>query len=146
MVSFSRIALDIVSFLSLSHSIVIDTNSGKIEGIDDEFGGHIFYNIPYAEPPIGDLRWKPTQPLQDPTWTGTFNGTAPGYACHQGTELLLAGSNGELSEDCLTLAIQTPFDFATADTPLRPVLFWLHGTYSPPHFPSHTPPLCRRRT
>eukprot|EP01083_Nonionella_stella_P045638 122455_1 len=111
-------------------SIVIDTKLGKIEGIEDTFGTYVFHNIRYAEPPIDDLRWKPPQPLKE-TWNGVYNATSPGNACHQPalmSAVLANGSNGVLSEDCLTLAIQTPYQFTQSETQsLRPVLFFIHG-------------------
>ena len=114
----------------ITNAIIIDTNSGQIEGITDESGTSVFLNIPYAQPPMNKLRWKPPQPYTTP-YDGVYDATAPGNACIQPAmqaAILTTGSNGILSEDCLTLSIQTPYNFDKPDTErLRPIFFWIHG-------------------
>ncbi|MFD1521897.1 carboxylesterase/lipase family protein [Pseudonocardia yunnanensis] len=84
-----------------------------------------YQGIPYAEPPVGELRWEPPQP--PPSWTGTRNATSPGSRCAQlaaapATPLATAGST---SEDCLTLNVTVPA--GTTPRSQLPVLVWIHG-------------------
>ena len=92
------------------------TSYGTLRGSTD---GKIsaFLNVPYAQPPVGALRWKPTQPLQP--WTGVREARRNGPACIQGG---LPTDSFVTSEDCLTLDIWAP-----ATPGPHPVMVWLHG-------------------
>jgi para-nitrobenzyl esterase len=84
-----------------------------------------YEGIPYAAPPVGELRWQPPQP--PPSWPGTRNATSPGNRCAQlaaepATPLATAGST---NEDCLTLNVTVPA--GTTPTSRLPVLVWIHG-------------------
>ncbi len=84
----------------------------------------VFHNIPYAAPPLGDLRWRPPQPAKP--WTGERDAVAVGPSCPQpmnadGTPNS-GGANGPTSEDCLQLNVFTPKGARRA-----PVMVWLHG-------------------
>jgi para-nitrobenzyl esterase len=85
---------------------------------------HIFRGIPYAQPPVGPLRWKPPQPL--PPWQGIRDASQFGPACVQPfspvPNVYSSGVPLPMSEDCLTLNIWAP---ATAHD--APVLLWIHG-------------------
>jgi len=77
----------------------------------------VFKNIPFAQPPVGNLRWG--EPLPAKSWTGVRDATAFGPMCHQ-------SGNQQLphAEDCLQLNIWTP------KWPMRspvPVMVWFHG-------------------
>jgi len=86
---------------------------GKLDGQVRAFLG-----IPYAAPPVGDLRWRAPQPPVG--WTGTLDATKPGNQCAQSTirDQGVAGS-----ENCLFLNIYAP------ETPAKalPVMVWIHG-------------------
>jgi para-nitrobenzyl esterase len=77
-----------------------------------------FLGVPYARPPVGDLRWRPPQPL--PAWTGTRDALQFGAECMQGR----GRAPVSMSEDCLFLNVWAP-----AETGFRrlPVLVWVHG-------------------
>ena len=79
------------------------TASGEVEGLLDD-GVHVFKGIPYAVPPVGELRWRAPQPA--PAWTGVRRAYEFGRACPQGPskDIPLA----DMSEDCLTLNVWSP--------------------------------------
>ena len=68
-----------------------------------------FLGIPYAAPPVGDLRWKPTQPPNP--WSDPLTCTSFGHSCPQlPSALFTSFANEEMSnyaEDCLTLNVWT---------------------------------------
>jgi para-nitrobenzyl esterase len=98
----------------------VETPSGKIEGFLDG-STRRFLGIPYAEPPVGDLRWKP--PVKLAPWMETLVATKKGASCTQNNPL-----NGQLdagsAEDCLFLNVWTPENPASG---ALPVLVWIHG-------------------
>ncbi|MCA9664252.1 MAG: carboxylesterase family protein [Myxococcales bacterium] len=79
--------------------------------------------IPYAAPPVGDLRWKPPEPPK--AWTTPRDATQHGPSCWQPyTEPVLGVSVAEnFDEDCLSLAVWSP-NPAPAKAP---VMVWFHG-------------------
>lgn len=84
-----------------------------------------YRGIPYAAPPVGDLRWRPPRPPVP--WVGTRSATTPGTRCAQqaaapGVPHATAASD---REDCLTLDVTVPVG-TTAGAGL-PVLVWIHG-------------------
>jgi para-nitrobenzyl esterase len=76
--------------------------------------------LPYAAPPVGDLRWKPPQPAKP--WTGVREATAYGPMCMQMRQVPAGTSQ---SEDCLTLNVWTPASFKPGQK--LPVMVWIHG-------------------
>lgn len=84
----------------------------------------VFRGIPYARPPIGNLRWRP--PEEFSAWTGERDATEFGAPCVQPAVPPPFGVSTQWSEDCLTLNIFTPA-VALKDGVKRPVLFWIHG-------------------
>ncbi len=98
---------------------VLETKAGKLQGVV-EHGMVVFKNVPYAAPPVGDLRWRPPQPPKP--WVGIRDASRFGEACIQP---LVKGFNSELvpgSEDCLQLNVYAPRDAKDA-----PVMVWIHG-------------------
>src|SRR5690606_37641893 len=86
-------------------------------------------NIPYAQPPVGDLRWRTPQPAQP--WSGSYEATDIIQPCPQFVSGLSAGivdpdDDGIVgSEDCLYLSVYAPADIAQPE-PL-PVMYWIFG-------------------
>jgi para-nitrobenzyl esterase len=132
--SFSYLALPLASTASTSEPVV-QIVAGTLRGTN--VGSAIaFRGIPYARPPVGELRWQPPQPPLP--WQGVREALQPGSACTQRTSGLAPffapmaqayGSNFEQppvksSEDCLYLDVWVP------ELPVKralPVMVWLHG-------------------
>jgi para-nitrobenzyl esterase len=76
-----------------------------------------YKGVPFAAPPLGDLRWEPPQPVAN--WTGDRAATEFGASCMQNTRL---GRETKVSEDCLYLNV-----FAPAGAKNAPVMVWIHG-------------------
>src|SRR5215510_1937317 len=85
----------------------VKTASGTVEGTTEASGIHAFKGIPFAAPPVGELRWKPPQPAKD--WEGVRQATAFGPQCMQRRVFsdMVFRANGK-SEDCLYLNVWTP--------------------------------------
>ena len=94
----------------------VEITSGKISGMLLESGVQAFLGIPFAAPPVGDLRWKAPMPVIP--WSGTKVMDRKGPDCMQG------GGNNLMSEDCLYLNVWTK---AESSSEKRPVLVWIHG-------------------
>jgi para-nitrobenzyl esterase len=103
----------------LEHETLL-TTSGPIRGVS---GGGLrrYLGIPYAQAPVGDLRWKPPRPMGP--WREPRDCSAYGPDCAQ-TETLFGFAAPSDSEDCLYLNVVAP-DSRTGD--LRPVMVWIHG-------------------
>jgi para-nitrobenzyl esterase len=111
--------------MTTTDTLVRQTLSGPVQGrIDGQ--AFAWLGIPYAKPPLGDLRWRAPQ---DPEpWTGIrpaqgFCSACPQYGGLMGS--MDAGTFGKPagSEDCLYLNIWRP----RSDEKGLPVLFWIHG-------------------
>ena len=103
--------------------VTIDT--GTLEGLDTA-GVMVFRGIPYAAPPVGQLRWKPPMPPEH--WTGVRSATQLGHNCvqHQPYSDIDPFAAG-VSEDCLVLNVWTSSLPLPASRVPRPVLVWIHG-------------------
>ena len=85
----------------------------------------VYRGVPFASPPVGELRWKPPQPATP--WQGIRQATQVGNACVQPPSPpngLNAASPPPTSEDCLNLNIWTP---AKSAGDRLPVMVWIHG-------------------
>jgi para-nitrobenzyl esterase len=101
----------------------VEFAQGVVSGIFRD-GATCFHGVPYAEPPVGDLRFAPPQPARP--WQGEHDGTRIHPLSLQ-TLSRLRNVMGDLprekSENCLTLTVWTP----APDQRRRPVIVWLHG-------------------
>ncbi|KAL5010044.1 hypothetical protein ScPMuIL_012349 [Solemya velum] len=98
----------------------VTTDAGIMEGVETD-GAYSFRGIPFAEPPVGELRWKPPVPFTG-NWTGVFNAQNFGEVCYQPYYLDINQVIG--SEDCLFVNVWTPTLDPTAKLP---VMVWIHG-------------------
>ena len=97
------------------------TTAGTVHGtVVDGIGE--FKGIPFAAPPVGELRWKAPQPPAH--WQGVKQTVAFGPACMQGAILAQMGSTATQSEDCLYLDVWTP---AHSPGDKLPVIAWIYG-------------------
>eukprot|EP00058_Branchiostoma_floridae_P021518 XP_002607008.1 hypothetical protein BRAFLDRAFT_200636 [Branchiostoma floridae] len=114
---------------------VVSTETGQVKGTVAHAKDlpdkpiYAYLAIPYAAPPVGDLRYRPPQPALP--WEGVREAVEPGSYCPQNLEFLNSldmafkqGENMTMSEDCLTLSVFTP---TVAVDAALPVLFWIHG-------------------
>jgi para-nitrobenzyl esterase len=132
--SFSRLALPTAS-TATDGDPVVQIGAGMLRGAVTQ-SAIAFRGIPYARPPIGELRWRPPEPPLP--WQGVREALQPGSACSQRTSGLtpffapMAQAYGthfaqppiNSSEDCLYLDVWVP------EWPVKgvlPVMVWLHG-------------------
>src|SRR5258708_25146278 len=100
--------LVIFAALTASNGLKAQTvavTGGQIQGAMLDKGGAVFKGIPYAQPPVGALRWREPVPVKP--WTGLRDATAFGAICAQRPRLI--PNAAEISkEDCLFLNVWTP--------------------------------------
>ena len=100
----------------------VKTTGGLVQGTTSDDGKvRIYKTIPYAAPPVGELRWQAPRPAVP--WEGVRDATTFGPRCVQG-QIFADIVFKELSEDCLTLNIWTP---AREAGDRLPVMVWIHG-------------------
>jgi len=104
--------------------IQVKIDSGIVEGtVNSDSSVRIFRGIPFAAPPVGDLRWRPPQPVQP--WSGVRKAVDFGPRCVQAKvfgDIVFRSS--EMSEDCLSVTVWTP---AKSDAEKLPVYVWFYG-------------------
>jgi para-nitrobenzyl esterase len=120
LVLWALLAVGIASFGASGPKV--KTKSGTIEG-KEEGTVRVFLGIPYAAPPVGELRWKP--PAAPAKWGGVRQVTEFGAHCMQGKvygDMNFRDPGG--SEDCLTLNVWVPMKTSRAKLP---VMVWIYG-------------------
>ncbi len=98
----------------------VTVENGQLEGKVED-GINQFLGIPYAQPPVGALRWLRPKPAAN--WSGVRAATDFGKRCAQNESQVLMNA-ASMDEDCLYLNVWTPN--LKPSTPL-PVMFWIHG-------------------
>jgi len=107
--------------------------AGVTIGATSELGAHVWRGLPFAQPPVGPLRWM--APRAAAAWPGVRDALDDGPACTQPSSMLTRGREPRESglvgdEDCLYLNVFAPA-FAPQDVPRggarRPVMVWIHG-------------------
>jgi para-nitrobenzyl esterase len=122
---FSLAGLFLIKTLALAadSAPLAAVNSGQLRGAllgaPSDKGGAAFKGIPYAQPPVGDLRWREPQPVR--SWTGVRDAASFGAPCAQNSgNRPMANSQ----EDCLFLNVWNSEWPAKAK---KPVMVWFHG-------------------
>jgi para-nitrobenzyl esterase len=101
---------------------IVEAPAGTVRGVTD-LGIRAFRGIPYAEAPVGPLRWRP--PVPKARLGGTFDASSFGPACFQpSTKMnhIYATDPWPMSEDCLSLNVWSP-----AKAKKAPVFVWIYG-------------------
>ena len=104
---------------ALPLATTVEVTGGTIEGVEQD-GILTYKGIPFAAPPVGDLRWKAPAPVEP--WTGVKKTDAFCSACMQAPRAM--GNTAPVSEDCLYLNVWTPAKKADEKIP---VVYWIHG-------------------
>jgi para-nitrobenzyl esterase len=123
--TIKRLSISVLLLLLTSCAVTpsapVKIEDGKITGVPagKDSNVTVYKGIPYAAPPVGQLRWKPPQPVE--TWQGVRAMEEFGNRCLQPKGW---GSKEGMSEDCLYLNIWTP---AKSEDEKLPVMFWIHG-------------------
>lgn len=103
----------------------VEVTGGKISGMTEN-GVQAFKGVPFAAPPVGDLRWRPPQAVVP--WDGVKACAEFGPSCPQSmssASSFYAFTNvEEIDEDCLFLNVWTAAESAAER---RPVMVWFHG-------------------
>ncbi|XP_005096887.2 acetylcholinesterase [Aplysia californica] len=121
-----------------SSLVTLDTSLGQVSGVRKPAGNNtyvdVFYSIPFAQPPLGELRFKSPVPA-DP-WNGVLDGTKMPDACWQALDTAfdrfwgveMWNPNTPRSEDCLYLNVYLPNrGKSSAPSKPKPIMIWIYG-------------------
>ena len=132
-----KIKISIISLLiivgcgqTIDQDSLRNTQEGLVIGMEGENNTFAWKGIPFAKPPIGELRWKAPQDAS--AWNGTLEAIEFKSACFQGSSMIQGDSEGKWSgnEDCLYLNVWTPQlteDQLENNQEKLPVMMWIHG-------------------
>jgi len=101
---------------------VVKAPAGQVQGVNDG-SIRVFKGIPFAEPPVGPLRWRP--PVPKAPLKRTFDASSFGPACFQPVskmDNIYANNPWPMSEDCLSLNV-----WSSAKAKKAPVFVWIYG-------------------
>jgi len=116
-------ALSIAASLhAADDDLVVQTESGAVRGMAKSNYAE-FLGIPYAAPPVGELRWQ--APAAAASWSGVRDATKPGSGCMQGAGWDPGYEEVTLTEDCLFMNVYRPH--ADTSESRLPVFVWIHG-------------------
>ncbi|CAF0852745.1 unnamed protein product [Rotaria sordida] len=113
-------------YICANEHVIVHTQYGDVLGYQTDLA-RVFYGIPFAQPPIGTLRWQSPVPITkwDPK---VINATQPPPACSQPASVITTILTPSImSEDCLYLNIFTPLSSDSPHTSLLPVMIFIHG-------------------
>ncbi|XP_013408922.1 carboxylesterase 3B [Lingula anatina] len=110
-----------------SHAEILETKLGKIRGKTETVNGkkiNVYLGIPYAEPPLGYLRFR--KPVPKKPWTRMLDATEYGPSCIQNLLFSLPDilRHTDISEDCLSLNAYVP---VSENKSPKAVMVWIHG-------------------
>lgn len=107
---------------AVSQSVLANTENGQVRGFMAN-GISYYRGIPYAKPPVGELRWRP--PVKADNWQGVLDATQYKSEAAQ-TDYLGVFATAGGSEDCLYLNVAVP-NKKPGDPEKLPVFVWIHG-------------------
>ena len=111
--AFGALSLPLAAFAQGGPTATIKQGAlqgALVEGVEE------FWGIPYAAPPVGDLRWKP--PAAAKPWTGARDASKAGASCQP-------SQKGDYTEDCLFANVTRPAGAKPGQK--LPVYVWIHG-------------------
>ncbi|KAJ8302994.1 hypothetical protein KUTeg_019390 [Tegillarca granosa] len=124
---FVVIILAVISTVTGQEHHIVTTKSGPIKGVitQHDLGKlYTFFKIPFAKPPVGDLRFKKPEPVEP--WNDVIDGTQQMPSCPQPMGLFDALLPiTDMSEDCLFLNVYVPNSVSSGSK--KSVLVWIHG-------------------